>query len=220
MTAPLSVDVAGIYNLACPASPVHYQTDPVQTTRTCVVGALNMLELAMRLNVPVLQASTSEIYGDPAVHPQTENYHGNVNPVGPRLQPFDGRVISNFIMQALAGRDVTIYGDGSQTRSFCYVDDLIDGMIRMMDSHPKFDGPVNLGNPREMTIKELAETIITRTGSSSKLIYQSLPADDPLQRRPDISLAQRELGWEPKISLEEGLKKTIKPCLGLQPNGG
>lgn len=246
VTAPLSVEVDAIYNLACPASPVHYRSNPVQTTRTCVVGAINMLELAVRLNVPICQASTSEVYGDPAVHPQTETYHGNVNPIGPRscydegkrcaetlffdyrrqygtiikvvrifntygprLRAGDGRVISNFIMQASAGKSVTVYGDGSQTRSFCYVDDLVDGMIRMMNSEPGFEGPVNIGNPREITIRELAETIVSLTGSTSRLTYKPLPTDDPRQRRPDISLARRELGWTPEVSLEQGLQKTI-----------
>jgi UDP-glucuronate decarboxylase len=246
VTFPLFVEVDAIYNLACPASPVHYQFDPVQTTKTSVVGAVNMLGLAKRLKIPILQASTSEVYGDPTVHPQTEDYRGNVNPIGPRacydegkrcaetlffdywrehgtkikvirifntygprMHPSDGRVVSNFIMQALAGEDITIYGEGSQTRSFCYADDLIDGMIRMMNSRPDFVGPVNIGNPGEFTIKELAEQVISLTGSSSKLIYQPLPADDPLQRKPDISLAQEELGWEPTVMLEEGLSRTI-----------
>ncbi|MFW5828560.1 MAG: UDP-glucuronic acid decarboxylase family protein, partial [Alkalispirochaeta sp.] len=246
VTFPLFVEVDAIYNLACPASPVHYQFDPVQTTKTSVVGAVNMLGLAKRLKIPILQASTSEVYGDPTVHPQTEDYRGNVNPIGPRacydegkrcaetlffdywrehdlsikvirifntygprMHPSDGRVVSNFIMQALAGEDITIYGDGSQTRSFCYADDLIDGMIRMMNSRPEFVGPVNIGNPGEFTIKELAEQVIGLTGSSSKLIYRPLPADDPLQRKPDISLAQKELGWEPTVMLEEGLSRTI-----------
>lgn len=247
VTFPLFVEVDAIYNLACPASPVHYQFDPVQTTKTSVVGAVNMLGLAKRLKIPILQASTSEVYGDPTVHPQTEDYRGNVNPIGPRacydegkrcaetlffdywrehgtrikvirifntygprMHPSDGRVVSNFIMQALAGEDITIYGEGSQTRSFCYADDLIDGMIRMMNSRPDFVGPVNIGNPGEFTIKELAEQVIALTGSSSKLIYQPLPADDPLQRKPDISLAQRELGWKPTVMLEEGLIRTIE----------
>jgi UDP-glucuronate decarboxylase len=238
--------VDAIYNLACPASPVHYQFDPVQTTKTSVVGAVNMLGLAKRLRIPILQASTSEVYGDPAVHPQTEEYRGNVNPIGPRacydegkrcaetlffdywrqhelqikvirifntygprMHPSDGRVVSNFIMQALAGEDITIYGEGSQTRSFCYAEDLIDGMVRMMNSRPGFTGPVNIGNPGEFTIRELAEKVIALTGSSSSLIYRSLPEDDPLQRKPDISLARTELGWEPTVMLEEGLERTI-----------
>ena len=246
ITFPLFVEVDAIYNLACPASPVHYQFDPVQTTKTSVVGAVNMLGLAKRLKIPILQASTSEVYGDPTVHPQTEDYRGNVNPIGPRacydegkrcaetlffdywrqhdleikvirifntygprMHPADGRVVSNFIIQALAGEDITIYGDGRQTRSFCYADDLIDGMIRMMNSRPDFVGPVNIGNPGEFTIRELAEKVIELTGSSSSLIYQPLPADDPLQRKPDISLAQKELGWEPTVMLEEGLERTI-----------
>lgn len=246
ITFPLYVEVDAIYNLACPASPVHYQFDPVQTTKTSVVGAVNILGLAKRLHIPILQASTSEVYGDPTVHPQTEDYRGNVNPIGPRacydegkrcaetlffdywrqheleikvirifntygprMHPSDGRVVSNFIMQALADEDITIYGDGSQTRSFCYADDLIDGMVRMMNSRPEFTGPVNIGNPGEFTIKELAEKVIEMTGSSSRLIYRPLPQDDPLQRKPDISLAQRELGWDPAVMLEEGLVRTI-----------
>ena len=246
ITFPLFVEVDAIYNLACPASPVHYQFDPVQTTKTSVVGAVNMLGLAKRLRIPILQASTSEVYGDPTVHPQTEEYRGNVNPIGPRacydegkrcaetlffdywrqhelsikvirifntygprMHPSDGRVVSNFIMQALAGEDITIYGEGNQTRSFCYADDLIDGMVRMMNSRPEFTGPVNIGNPGEFTIRELAEKVIALTGSSSSLIYRPLPEDDPLQRKPDISLARAELGWEPSVMLEEGLERTI-----------
>ncbi len=246
VTFPLFVEVDAIYNLACPASPVHYQFDPVQTTKTSVVGAVNMLGLAKRLHIPILQASTSEVYGDPTVHPQTEDYRGNVNPIGPRacydegkrcaetlffdywrqhelgikvirifntygprMHPSDGRVVSNFIMQALAGEDITIYGDGSQTRSFCYVDDLIDGMVRMMNSREGFTGPVNIGNPGEFTIRELAEKVIELTGSSSQLVFKPLPADDPLQRKPDISLAQQELGWEPSVMLDEGLSRTV-----------
>lgn len=252
VTFPLFVEVDAIYNLACPASPVHYQFDPVQTTKTSVVGAVNMLGLAKRLRIPILQASTSEVYGDPTEHPQTESYRGNVNPIGPRacydegkrcaetlffdyrrqhnlgikvirifntygprMHPSDGRVVSNFIMQALRGEDITIYGDGSQTRSFCYMDDLLDGMVRMMNSRPDFTGPVNIGNPGEFTIKELAEKVIAQVGSTSKLIYKPLPADDPLQRKPDISIAQKELGWEPKVMLDEGLKKTIEYFRGL-----
>jgi len=246
VTFPLFVEVDAIYNLACPASPVHYQFDPVQTTKTSVVGAVNMLGLAKRLHIPILQASTSEVYGDPTVHPQTEDYRGNVNPIGPRacydegkrcaetlffdywrqhelgikvirifntygprMHPSDGRVVSNFIMQALAGEDITIYGDGSQTRSFCYVDDLIDGMVRMMNSREGFTGPVNIGNPGEFTIRELAEKVIELTGSSSQLVFKPLPADDPLQRKPDNSLAQQELGWEPSVMLDEGLSRTV-----------
>lgn len=243
---PLFVEVDQIYNLACPASPIHYQHDPVQTTKVSVHGAINMLGLAKRLKVPILQASTSEVYGDPTQHPQTESYWGNVNPIGlrscydegkrcaetlffdyhrqhgldvkvarifntygPRMHPADGRVVSNFIMQALRGDDITIFGDGSQTRSFCYMDDLIAGLMRLMDTAPGFTGPVNIGNPVEFTIKELAEQVIDLTGSSSKLIQMPLPSDDPTQRRPNISLAQAELGWEPKVQLREGLKLTI-----------
>ncbi|MBD65315.1 MAG: NAD-dependent dehydratase [Halobacteriovoraceae bacterium] len=247
VTFPLYVEVDEIYNLACPASPVHYQHDPVQTTKTSVIGAINMLGLAKRLKVKILQASTSEVYGDPTVHPQPESYWGNVNPIGlrscydegkrcaetlffdyhkqngldikvmrifntygPNMHPNDGRVVSNFIMQALRGEDITIYGDGSQTRSFCYVDDLIEGMIRLMNTDPNFTGPVNIGNPGEFTIKELAEKVIRHTKSSSKLIYKPLPQDDPMQRKPDISLAKVKLNWEPKISLDQGLEKTIE----------
>jgi len=243
---PLYVEVDEIYNLACPASPVHYQFDPVQTTKVSVSGAINMLGLAKRVKAKILQASTSEVYGDPEVHPQPESYRGNVNTIGPRacydegkrcaetlffdyfrqhklrikvmrifntygprMHPNDGRVVSNFIMQALHNKDITIYGDGSQTRSFCYVDDLIDGMIKLMNSRDEFTGPVNIGNPGEFTIKQLAEMVIKLTNSNSKLIYESLPQDDPLQRKPIIDLAKKELGWEPKIKLEEGLKKTI-----------
>lgn len=246
VTFPLYVEVDGIFNLACPASPVHYQFDPVQTTKTSVVGAVNMLGLAKRLKIPILQASTSEVYGDPDVHPQPESYRGNVNPIGPRacydegkrcaetlffdyrrqhnlaikvirifntygprMHPADGRVVSNFIMQALEGHDITIYGDGQQTRSFCYALDLIDGMVRMMNSDPGFTGPVNIGNPGEFTIRELAEKVIELTGSRSKLVFQSLPEDDPLQRKPDITLAQQKLQWNPTVMLDEGLTKTI-----------
>ncbi len=246
VTFPLYVEVDEIYNLACPASPVHYQHDPVQTTKTSVHGAINMLGLAKRLKAKILQASTSEVYGDPEVHPQPESYWGRVNCIGirscydegkrcaetlffdywrqhqlrikvirifntygPRMHPNDGRVVSNFIVQALLNKDITLYGDGSQTRSFCYCDDLIDGMIRMMNSDEEFTGPVNLGNPGEFTIKELAEKVLALTGSSSKLVYQPLPQDDPKQRRPDISLAKEKLGWQPSINLEEGLKRTI-----------
>jgi len=247
VTFPLFVEVDEIYNLAAPASPVHYQKDPVQTTKTSVMGAINMLGLAKRLKAKVLQASTSEVYGDPEVHPQTEDYRGNVNPIGiracydegkrvaetlffdyhrqnninikvmrifntygPRMHPADGRVVSNFIMQALQNQDITVFGNGSQTRSFAYVDDLIEGMVRLMNSRDGFTGPVNIGNPNEFTILELAQKVIHLTGSSSKIIYLPLPSDDPLQRKPDITLARKELGWEPVIQLEEGLMKTIE----------
>lgn len=243
---PLYVEVDEIWNLACPASPIHYQHDPVQTTKTSVHGAINMLGLAKRLGVKIFQASTSEVYGDPAVHPQTEAYWGNVNPIGirscydegkrcaetlffdynrqhgleikvarifntygPRMHPSDGRVVSNFIMQALAGEPITIYGDGNQTRSFCYVDDLIDGFLALMGSEDGFTGPVNLGTPREFTIRQLAEMVIEMTGSSSELVCEPLPQDDPLQRKPDISLAREKLGWDPVVPLEKGLEKTI-----------
>jgi len=246
ITFPLYVEVDEIYNLACPASPVHYQFNPAQTTKTCVMGSINMLGLAKRLHIPILQASTSEVYGDPTVHPQLESYRGNVNPIGPRacydegkrcaetlffdynrqhgleikvirifntygprMHPNDGRVISNFIVQALKGEDITVYGEGLQTRSFCYVDDLVDGMLRMMISDKSFTGPVNLGNPREFTILELAKMIIGMTGSNSKIIFKPLPEDDPKQRRPLIDLAEKKLNWTPKIKLEDGLKKTI-----------
>lgn len=243
---PLYVEVDEIYNLACPASPIHYQRDPVQTTKTSVSGAINMLGLAKRLKIRILQASTSEVYGDPAVHPQPEDYNGNVNPIGPRacydegkrcaetlffdykrqmnldikvirifntygprMQPNDGRVVSNFIIQALTDQDITIYGDGNQTRSFCYVDDLVKGVIAMMASREGFSGPVNLGNPVEFTMKELAEKVIELSGSKSKLVYKPLPEDDPRQRKPDISLAEKELGWQPSIGLEAGLRPTL-----------
>ncbi len=243
---PLYVEVDEIYNLACPASPIHYQFDPVQTTKTSVHGSINMLGLAKRLKIKILQASTSEVYGDPTIHPQPETYWGNVNPVGlrscydegkrcaetlffdyhrqhelrikvarifntygPRMHPNDGRVVSNFIMQALKGEDITVYGNGSQTRSFCYVDDLIDGLIKLMNSPDDFTGPVNLGNPVEFSILELAQKVIELTGSKSKIVFKSLPADDPMQRQPDISLAEQVLNWETKIPLEEGLKKTV-----------
>lgn len=246
VTFPLYVEADEIYNLACPASPVHYQRDPVQTTKTSVHGAINVLGLAKRLNVPVFQASTSEVYGDPTVHPQTEDYRGNVstigpracydegkrcaetlffdyrrqydlpikvvrifNTYGPRMHPNDGRVVSNFIVQALKGEPISIYGDGGQTRSFCYVDDLIEGFMRFMAAGHDVTGPLNLGNPGEFTIAELAEKVIRLTGSSSKLVYHPLPEDDPKQRRPDISKAQALLGWEPKVPLEEGLERTI-----------
>jgi UDP-glucuronate decarboxylase len=246
VTFPLYVEADQIYNLACPASPVHYQFDPVQTTKTSVHGAINMLGLAKRLRAPILQASTSEVYGDPEVHPQTEGYWGRVNPIGirscydegkrcaetlffdyyrqhrleikvlrifntygPRMHPNDGRVVSNFIVQALKGEDITIFGDGTQTRSFCYVDDLIEGMTRMMATPADFPGPVNLGNPREFTISELAELVLRIVGGKSKLVFKPLPSDDPRQRQPDISLARNKLGWEPKVMLEDGLKETI-----------
>lgn len=259
---PLYVEVDQIYNLACPASPVHYQHDPIQTTKTTVHGAINMLGLAKRLDVPILQASTSEVYGDPAVHPQTENYWGHVNPIGPRscydegkrcaetlffdyhrqlglpvkvarifntygprMHPNDGRVISNFILQALEEKPITIYGDGRQTRSFCYVDDLIAALIRLMNSADEVTGPVNIGNPNEFTIRELAQVILAKTGSTAHLEFCALPADDPKQRRPDISHARDLLGWEPRVSLHEGLNATIsyfKNTLEYQasvPNG-
>ena len=246
VTFPLYVEVDEIYNLACPASPVHYQHDPVQTTKTSVHGAINMLGLAKRTGAKIFQASTSEVYGDPVVHPQPESYNGNVNPIGPRscydegkrcaetlffdykrqhnlnirvvrifntygprMHPNDGRVVSNFIMQALRDEPITIYGDGGQTRSFCYVDDLIEGFIRMMEANDDVSGPINLGNPGEFTIKELAEAIIKLTGAKSELIKQPLPEDDPLQRQPDITLAKQHLNWQPSISLEAGLTKTI-----------
>lgn len=247
VTHPLYVEVDQIYNLACPASPVHYQFDPVQTTKTSVLGAINMLGLAKRLKIPILQASTSEVYGDPEVHPQPESYRGNVNPIGPRacydegkrcaetlffdynrqhsleikvmrifntygpnMNPEDGRVVSNFIVQALKGEEITIYGDGKQTRSFCYVSDLIDGMIRLMNSEKGFTGPVNIGNPKEFTMLELAQKIIELTKSKSKLIFHDLPEDDPLQRQPVIELAKNKLTWEPKVDLEQGISKTIE----------
>jgi UDP-glucuronate decarboxylase len=247
VTFPLFVEVDQIWNLACPASPIHYQHDPVQTTKTSVHGAINMLGLAKRLGARILQASTSEVYGDPSVHPQTEDYWGNVNPIGPRscydegkrcaetlffdyyrqhrlrikvirifntygprMHPNDGRVVSNFIMQALKGEDITIYGDGSQTRSFCYVDDLIDGMIRLMDSPDDVTGPINVGNPDEFTMIQLAEAVLKLTGSKSKLTRLPLPADDPKQRQPDITRARNTLGWQPKVTLEDGLKETIR----------
>jgi UDP-glucuronate decarboxylase len=246
VTFPLYVEVDQIYNLACPASPIHYQHDPVQTTKTSVHGAINMLGLAKRLRCPIMQASTSEVYGDPHVHPQTEDYWGNVNPIGPRscydegkrcaetlffdyrrqhgmpvkvarifntygprMHPNDGRVVSNFIVQALRGEDITLYGDGGQTRSFCYVDDLIEGFLRLMATGDDFTGPVNIGNPREFTIRQLAELVVEMVGSGSKLIRKPLPADDPMQRQPDITLAKKVLGWEPVTPLEDGLAKTI-----------
>ena len=252
VTFPLYVEVDQIYNLACPASPIHYQHDPVQTTKTSVHGAINMLGLAKRLRARILQASTSEVYGDPTVHPQVETYWGNVNPIGlrscydegkrcaetlffdyyrqhqldirvarifntygPRMHPNDGRVVSNFIVQALRGQDIVLYGNGEQTRSFCYVDDLMDGMTRFMDipggsaGRSGFPGPMNLGNPEEFTIRQLAEQVIELTGSSAKLVFGPLPADDPMQRQPDITLARLRLGWEPQVKLKQGLTKTI-----------
>lgn len=246
ITHPLYVEVDEIYNLACPASPIHYQFDPVQTTKTSVIGAMNMLGLAKRLKIKILQASTSEIYGDPHVHPQPESYWGNVNTIGPRacydegkrcaetlffdyhrqhgvaikvmrifntygprMHPNDGRVVSNFIVQALQGQDITIYGEGNQTRSFCYVDDNIDGMYRLMNSRDGFTGPVNIGNPGEFTMLELAQLVLELTNSKSKLVFMPLPQDDPMQRKPVIDVAKAELGWEPKIPLREGLVKTI-----------
>ena len=246
VTFPLYLEVDEIFNLACPASPVHYQRDPVQTTKTSVHGAINMLGLAKRVGAKIFQASTSEVYGDPEVHPQTEDYRGSVNTIGPRacydegkrcaetlffdyhrqhrlrikvarifntygprMHPDDGRVVSNFIVQALEGRPITIYGDGGQTRSFCFVDDLIEGFIRLMNSSDEVTGPVNLGNPREMTIRELAELVIAQTGSRSELVVRPLPADDPMQRQPNIARARALLDWEPKVTLESGLARTI-----------
>jgi UDP-glucuronate decarboxylase len=246
VTFPLYVEVDEIYNLACPASPIHYQFDPVQTTKTSVHGAINLLGLAKRVRAKIFLASTSEVYGDPEVHPQVESYRGNVNPIGPRacydegkraaetlyfdywrqhklrikvarifntygprMHPNDGRVVSNFIIQALQGQDITLYGDGSQTRSFCFQSDLIEGFIRLMATDDSVTGPVNIGNPTEMTVKELAEKVIELTGSKSKIIYMPLPQDDPTRRKPDITLAKKTMGWEPKVNLEEGLKQTI-----------
>ena len=246
VTIPIELEVDAIYNLACPASPIHYQHDPVQTIRTNILGAINMLELARRLRIPILQSSTSEIYGDPQEHPQRESYWGNVNPIGirscydegkrcaetlffdyhrqyglpikvvrifntygPRMLPNDGRVVSNFIVQALKGEDLTIYGDGSQTRSFCCVSDLVAGLEAMMRTPHRVTGPVNLGNPGEFTVRELAEAIIRITGSKSKIIFKPLPQDDPARRKPDIALAQEILGWAPKVALEDGLRLTI-----------
>jgi UDP-glucuronate decarboxylase len=260
ITFPLYIEVDEIYNLACPASPIHYQNDPVQTTKVNVHGSINMLGLAKRVKARILQASTSEVYGDPSVHPQTEGYWGNVNCIGPRscydegkrcaetlffdyyrqhkldvrvvrifntygprMHPNDGRVVSNFIMQALTGRDITVFGAGGQTRSFCYVNDLIDGMFRMMNNPHAFTGPVNLGNPHEFTILELAEKVIRLTGSRSKIVFKPLPTDDPTQRRPDITLARQKLGWQPVIELEEGLQRTIeyfKSFAADEPSGG
>jgi UDP-glucuronate decarboxylase len=246
VTFPYYIEVDRIFNLACPASPPHYQHDPVQTTKTSVHGAINMLGLAKRTKARILQASTSEVYGDPSIHPQIESYWGNVNPIGirscydegkrcaetlffdyyrqhkveikvvrifntygPNMHPNDGRVISNFIMQALHNDDITVYGDGQQTRSFCYVDDLIDAFVLMMDSPADFTGPVNIGNPAEFTMMELAEKICSLTGSSSKIVYKPLPPDDPKQRKPDITLAKNVLGWEPKVTIDDGLKETV-----------
>lgn len=246
VTFPLYVEVDEIYNLACPASPIHYQHDPVQTTKTSVMGAINMLGLAKRLRIRILQASTSEVYGDPEIHPQTESYWGRVNPIGsracydegkrcaetlffdynrqhglhikvarifntygPRMHPNDGRVVSNFIVQALRDENITIYGDGSQTRSFCYIDDMVEGLVALMESEDGVAGPINLGNPGEFTIRELAETVIELIGSRSKIVNLPLPADDPKQRQPDIELARSKLGWDPVVPLREGLVKTI-----------
>ncbi len=247
ITFPLYLEADEVYNLACPASPIHYQFDPVQTVKTAVHGAINMLGLAKRLKIKILQASTSEVYGNPIVHPQTENYWGNVNPIGfrscydegkrcaetlffdyhrqhklkikvarifntygPRMHPNDGRVVSNFIVQTLKGGDITVYGDGSQTRSFCYIDDMIDGFIKLMNTSDDFTGPVNLGNPSEISILELAEKILKIIGSKSKIVFKTLPQDDPVQRCPDITLAKKVLGWQPNVGLEEGLEKTIE----------
>jgi UDP-glucuronate decarboxylase len=244
VTFPLYVEVDEIYNLACPASPVHYQYDPVQTTKTSVIGAINMLGMAKRIGAKILQASTSEVYGDPTVHPQTEDYRGNVNTLGPRacydegkrcaetlffdyhrqhkvqikvarifntygprMHPNDGRVVSNFIVQSLRGEDITLYGDGMQTRAFCYVDDLIDGLMRLMATGPETTGPINIGNPHEIPVRELAERVIRLTGSSSKIVHRPLPQDDPMQRCPDITLARTVLGWAPKVALDDGLTK-------------
>lgn len=252
VTHPIWLEVDEIYNLACPAAPGHYQYNPIKTMKTSVLGAINLLGMARRCRAKILQASTSEVYGDPEVHPQVESYRGNVNPIGPRacydegkraaetlffdyqrmnklnirvvrifntygprMHPFDGRVVSNFIRQALAGNDISIFGDGSQTRSFCYVDDLVDGLIAMMNGPDDFHGPVNLGNPNEMSITLLAETIIKMTGSKSKLVKRPLPADDPTQRRPDITLAKAKLGWEPKVALDAGLAKTVEYFRGI-----
>ncbi|HEY4174382.1 MAG TPA: UDP-glucuronic acid decarboxylase family protein [Rhodopila sp.] len=246
VTFPLYVEVDEIYNLACPASPIHYQFDPVQTTKTSVIGAINMLGLAKRIGAKILQSSTSEVYGDPTVHPQTEEYRGNVNPLGPRacydegkrcaetlffdyhrqhktrikvarifntygprMHPNDGRVVSNFIVQALKGEDITLYGDGAQTRAFCFVDDLVDGLVRLMGTGADFTGPINIGNPHEIPVRELAERVIALTNSASKIVHRPLPLDDPMQRCPDITLAKQVLGWEPKVALDEGLRRTI-----------
>ena len=252
ITFPLYVEVDEIFNLACPASPVHYQFDPVQTTKTSVIGAINMLGLAKRVGAKIFQASTSEVYGDPTVHPQTEDYRGNVNPLGPRacydegkrcaetlffdyhrqhktqikvvrifntygprMHPNDGRVVSNFIVQALRGEDITLYGDGMQTRAFCYVDDLIEGFIRLMATGPEVTGPINIGNPHEIPVRELAERVIRLTGAASKIVHRPLPQDDPLQRCPDITLAGQVLGWKPTIELDAGLRRTIDYFRGM-----
>jgi len=252
ITFPLYVEVDEIYNLACPASPIHYQNDPVQTTKVNVHGAINMLGLAKRLKAKIFQASTSEVYGDPMVHPQTEDYWGNVNAIGPRscydegkrcaetlffdyfrqnnvnirvarifntygprMHPNDGRVVSNFITQALANKPITVFGDGKQTRSFCYVDDMVEGIVRMMNGSDEFVGPVNLGNPDEFTVNELAEKVITLTGSKSEIVFEPIPQDDPKQRQPSIQLAKEKLGWSPMVKLDEGLKKTIDYFKGL-----
>ena len=256
VTFPLYVEVDEIYNLACPASPIHYQFDPVQTTKTSVHGAINMLGLAKRIKAKIMQASTSEVYGDPQIHPQKEDYWGHVNPIGfrscydegkrcaetlffdyrrqhnlrikvgrifntygPRMHPNDGRVVSNFIVQALKGEPITVYGDGKQTRSFCYVDDLIEGFVRLMNTPDDFTGPVNLGNPDEFTIHELAQKVIALTGSKSKLVFKPLPSDDPMQRCPDITLAQKKLGWTPTVALQQGLEQTIAYFRNLLFNG-
>ena len=247
VTFPISLEIDEIYNLACPASPPHYQFDPVQTTKTSVIGAINMLDLAKKCKAKILQASTSEVYGDPEIHPQPESYRGAVsttgiracydegkrcaetlffdyyrqhglqikvmrifNTYGPNMNPYDGRVVSNFIVQALKGQDITMYGDGTQTRSFCYVDDLIDGMVKLMNSDDSFTGPVNIGNPDEFSMLELAQKVIQITGSKSKIIFEPLPQDDPLQRQPVIELAKEKLGWKPNINLDDGLKKSIE----------
>jgi UDP-glucuronate decarboxylase len=257
ITFPLYVEVDQIFNLACPASPIHYQYDPVQTTKTSVIGAINMLGLAKRVGATIMQASTSEVYGDPTVHPQTEDYRGNVNPLGPRacydegkrcaetlffdyhrqhrvkikvvrifntygprMHPNDGRVVSNFIVQALQNHDITLYGDGSQTRAFCYVDDLIDGFIRIMNTSPEVTGPINIGNPHEIPVKELAARVIRITGSESRIIYKPLPQDDPLQRCPDITQAGAVLGWKPAVALDDGLAKTVAYFRALLSNAG
>ena len=259
VTFPLYVEVDQIYNLACPASPVHYQFDPVQTTKTSVIGAINMLGLAKRIGAKILQASTSEVYGDPTVHPQTEAYRGNVNPMGPRacydegkrcaetlffdyhrqhrtkikvvrifntygprMHPNDGRVVSNFILQALRNEDITLYGDGNQTRAFCFVDDLIEGFVRLMATGPDITGPINIGNPHEIPVRELAERIIRLTGASSRIVHRPLPEDDPLQRCPDITMAQNVLGWQPTVELDAGLARTVayfKQMLGESKGG-
>ncbi len=252
ITFPLYVEVDQIFNLACPASPVHYQFDPVQTTKTSVIGAINMLGLAKRVGAKILQASTSEVYGDPTIHPQTEDYRGNVNPLGPRacydegkrcaetlffdyyrqhktaikvvrifntygprMHPNDGRVVSNFIVQALRGEDITLYGDGSQTRAFCYVDDLIEGFVRMMATGPEVTGPINIGNPHEIPVRELAERVIGLTGSRSRIVHKPLPEDDPMQRCPDITLASSVLGWTPTVELDVGLGRTVEFFRGM-----